>query len=166
MYSDLKIESYDSGSKIYDKTYGEWTVKWWQWALGTPASSNPVIDETGRNWNNNQPAPNVWFLAGNFGDVSNNFPHRSVKMPAGRSLLLPVLNCEANSLEYPELKTHGDLIEHVTRDLNSVVKKVCMINGMSLTPERVMADPPIFSVTLDDDNVLGVEGKVTVDAAG
>ena len=55
-------------------------------------------------------------------------------MPAGRSLLLPVLNCEANSLEYPELKTHGDLIEHVTRDLNSVVKKVCMINGMSLTP--------------------------------
>ena len=65
MDSDLKIRiDANLGSKIYDKTYGEWTVKWWQWALGTPASSNPVIDETGRNWNNKKPVRMFGFWQG------------------------------------------------------------------------------------------------------
>ena len=40
-----QIRTYEEHSEPYGLTYGAWTVKWWQWALSTPTSINPVIDE-------------------------------------------------------------------------------------------------------------------------
>ena len=31
-------------SKPYGLTYGEWTAKWWQWALSIPKDINPAGD--------------------------------------------------------------------------------------------------------------------------
>ena len=84
-----EIEFFSPDSKPFDKSYGEWTVKWWQWALGTPKPINPVVDQTGKNANVNQPA-DVWYLAGKFGDENKNFPQRQCTVPAGRAILFPM----------------------------------------------------------------------------
>jgi hypothetical protein len=34
----------DAEPKVLGKTIGEWSVKWWQWALEIPASKNPMLD--------------------------------------------------------------------------------------------------------------------------
>ena len=36
-------------AKPYGQTYSEWAARWWQWALGQPISTNPVLDQTGEN---------------------------------------------------------------------------------------------------------------------
>lgn len=152
------FKTYDLNSKPYGISYGGWTVEWWQWALSTPRSVNPVVDTTGQNWKVNQPSENVWFLAGKVGETDQKYPNRKVEIQTERSILIPILNCEANSLEYPNLKTHKDLIEHVENDVNTVVKKNCFINGEKIEPVRVPSDPQIFNVTIAKDNAFGVSG--------
>ena len=57
------------------------------------------------------------------------FPIDFLTISTGTSILFPVINCEVNPLEYPELKTHQDLIERVKRDEDSIIKKECSVNG-------------------------------------
>lgn len=152
------FETFTKIDKPYGTTYGGWTGKWWQWLLSIPWSKSPLNDETGEYWNTAQPSADVWLLAGKFGSIDKTPPHRNVKMESGRSILFPVLNCSANSLEYPELKTEEDLIRHVTYDVGTVVKKNCLIDGISVTPSRISSDPSIFPVVMDKDNPFGVNG--------
>lgn len=159
------ISCFKSDSNIFNKSYGQWTVLWWKWALSTPRSKNPVLDKTGENHAVNQPSSDVWFLAGVFGDEEKYHPTRKIKLSEGLSILFPVLNCEANSIEYPHLKNDNDLIKHVIDDVGSVIKKDCSINNMKVIPERVKSDPTIFEFIIPKDNVLGVEGDQVVRAS-
>src|SRR3954468_24118744 len=70
----------------YGHTYSEWAAVWWQWLLAQPASTNPLLDETGANCAQGQQGP-VWFLAGGFGGVT-----RRCAVPVGHALLIPVVN--------------------------------------------------------------------------
>jgi len=88
-----RIEVFTSDSKPYGKTYGHWTVEWWRWALSTPKSINPVVDTAGVFAGVNQPAADIWFLAGKFGTANKDFPQRQCTIPFGRALLFPVINC-------------------------------------------------------------------------
>jgi len=63
-------------------------AEWWQWALETPASVNPLTDQTGQFGAVNQPIGNVWFLAGNGGGSTV----RTVTIPAGKALFFPIAN--------------------------------------------------------------------------
>ena len=159
-----KIASFKYDSSIFNKSYGQWTVTWWKWALSTPRYKNPVLDMTGENHAVNQPSSDVWFLAGVFGDEEKYHPTRKIKLSEGLSILFPVLNCEANSIEYPHLKNDNDLIEHVSNDIKSVIKKECFINNIKVIPERVQSDPTIFEFTIPKNNVLGVEGDQVIRA--
>lgn len=71
----------------YGNNYGEWSARWWQWALSVPAAVNPVADTTGANCHRGQTGP-VWFLAGTFGTTET----RSCTVPAGKALFFPILN--------------------------------------------------------------------------
>jgi len=164
-YNDDNIITYQKDSSPYGITYGSWTVKWWQWALSTPASTGAIADETGKRWNMNQPSTNVCFLAGNFGNPNKKFPERVITLPSRRSILLPIINCEANPLEYPELKTNEDLFNKVQSDVDSVIKHDCFINGVRIMPVRIFSDPKIFSLTIDKDNAFGVKGGGITNAA-
>lgn len=164
-YTDDDPLIYQEDSSPYGISYGSWTVKWWQWALSTPASTGAIADETGKRWNTNQPSANVWFLAGNFGNPDKKFPNREITLPSQRSILLPVINCEANTLEYPELKTNEDLFNKVQYDVESVIKHDCFINGARITPVRIFSDPKIFPLTIDKDNAFGVKGGGSTNAA-
>jgi len=163
--ADQTLETFHKDSKPYGKSYGFWTTEWWNWALSVPQNINPVVDEEGKNWNINQPSSNIWFLAGRFGSSEKKYPHRKIEVSFGRSILIPVLNCEANPLEYPQLNTHEDLVNHVFHDVNTVVKKECYINGVKVEPKRITSDPAIFSLTINNDNFFGIKGGQTYAAA-
>ncbi|MGB9169149.1 MAG: hypothetical protein WCB31_09510 [Nitrososphaeraceae archaeon] len=157
-----EVSCYASDSRPFGCSYGNWTAKWWQWAASIPTFRNPVLDKTGENHNVDQPSSDVHFLAGIFGDVEKSHPTRKVTLHKNVSILFPVLNCEANSMEYPNLKTDADLIKHVSDDIKSVVKKDCFINDIRIVPELVKSDPEIFEITVPKDNVLGIEGEKTI----
>jgi hypothetical protein len=152
-------------SRPYGKTYGQWTVKWWQWALSIPEFMNPVVDEVGKNASVNQPAANVWFLAGKFGTENKDFPHRECGIPFGRAILFPVINCEANPLEYPQLNTEEEIVDYVSKDEDAIVKKECFLNDVKIPIERVRSDPPAFPLIISRDNALGVKGGGSTIAA-
>ena len=157
--------TFTSDSKPYGKTYGQWTVEWWRWALSTPVSVNPVVDVEGKYADVKQPTTDVWFLAGKFGTESNDLPNRQCKIPAGRAILFPVVNCEANSLEYPHLKTEQEIIDYVSNDEDAIVKKECFLNDEKMPIERVRSDPPTFPLIISKDNAIGVKGGSTIASA-
>jgi len=149
--------------KPYGITYGKWTVKWWQWIYSTPRSISPLFDPDGKHWKKNQPLSDVWFLVGSLADIPKPLPHRKIKMKFGRSILFPVLNCEANLCEYPEF-THDELVKHVTVDVNSVLQKDCTINGNLISPVVVPSDPTIYKVRIAKDNAFKIEKTGLTDA--
>ena len=151
------IGYFKSDSRQFGKSFGEWTVMWWRWAVETAKSVNPVMDDIGKYAGINQPS-DVWFLAGKFVDGTRNLPNRRCRIPAGRGILFPIINCEANAMEYPELKTENDLTTHVQKDIDSIVIRECFINGESLPPQRQKSDPSIFEININEDNVFGVKG--------
>lgn len=61
--------------------------EWWQWTMAIPSSDNPVYDKTGNRCGIGQRG-DVWFLAGSTGGKIT----RSCTVPAGVSLLVPVVN--------------------------------------------------------------------------
>jgi hypothetical protein len=147
---NTRIQYYTELSTPFGQTYGNWTVKWWQWALSMPKAINPLCDKTGENTNSKQPA-DVWFLAGRFGSEDSWFPKRRCIIPYGRPILFPILNCEANPLEYPQLKTDQDIINHVRNDVDTIVRKECFVNDEKLPPVRVRSDPVLFQVNISQD---------------
>ncbi|MFO0644758.1 MAG: hypothetical protein U0326_00820 [Polyangiales bacterium] len=74
-------------SRPHGRSYGEWEVAWWRWALGVAAERNPVTDETGANCAQGQ-SGDVWFLAGNYGGVTR----RECTVPVGKALYFPMVN--------------------------------------------------------------------------
>ena len=160
-----EISFFPEDSVPFDVTYGHWTVKWWQWALSTPKAISPIIDQSGEFASVNQPAKDVWFLAGKFGNEDRNLPNRFCRIPAGRSILFPVINCEANPLEYPELRTDEALIEHIRSDEDTIISKDCFVNGKRVPVYRVKSDPLIFEVRIDEDNAANVKGGGTARAS-
>jgi hypothetical protein len=149
---------YTSASRPYGLTYGQWTVEWWRWFLSTPAFMNPVLDWSGKLASVNQPRENVWFLAGKVGNENKNIPKRYCSIPSSHSILFPIINCEANFLESPEMTTERDLIEHVSADENTIVLKECLVDNNPVITERVRSDPEIFEVQLNEDNAYSVKG--------
>jgi hypothetical protein len=82
-------------SHPHGKTYGEWTAAWWQWVLSIPEAQSPLLDTTGEFAGVGQSGP-VWFLAGTFGGDAE----RTVSVPAGRSIFMPVANWIFGSMAF------------------------------------------------------------------
>lgn len=133
--------------------------------MSTPRFMNAVIDESGKFAPVNQPLDDVWFLAGIVGDESKSIPDRFCRIPASRSILLPVINCEVNPLECPELHTHHDLIERVSSDESNITLKECSVDGKPVLVQRVKSDPYVFELEINNNNVYGVEGHQSTWAA-
>jgi hypothetical protein len=72
----------------FGATYGEWSARWWQWAISIPVAVNPILAPDGAIDCALGQTGNVWFLAGNFGNTSV----RTCTIPAGKPLFFPVFN--------------------------------------------------------------------------
>lgn len=161
-----QVEFYTAESRPYGLTYGQWTVEWWRWFLSIPKLVNPAFDKSGEYANVNQKRGEVWFLAGKVGDENADLPERSCEVPRSHSILFPVINCEVNSLELPELTSHRDLVDHVSKDENSIILKECVLDNITVPVQRVKSDPSVFEVKIDPDNPYNVYGGgVTIAAA-
>ena len=161
---EKRITCYNPDSKIYGLSYGQWTVKWWQWALSFPKSINPMIDPIGKFASIKQP-DKVMFLAGKFGSREKTFPSRKCSALFGKSILFPVINYEANSFEYPELRTENDLLNNVCRHMDEIVLKECLINNQTITPQRIHSDPKLFPLSINEDLEGLDKGKDTLASA-
>ena len=71
-------------ASVAGKSIQDWTAAWWIWVLQSPAATNPLLDTTGAFANVNNDGP-VFFIAGNTAT-------RSFDVPAGRPILLPMIN--------------------------------------------------------------------------
>lgn len=77
----------DATPKVYGKTIGNWGYSWWEWVLNLPVENNPLFVEGDMDCSVGQTGK-VWFLAGNFGGVSD----RTCTISKGKALFVPILN--------------------------------------------------------------------------
>ncbi|MFN8498314.1 MAG: hypothetical protein U0641_10695 [Anaerolineae bacterium] len=80
-------------SNPYGLSYSQWSVKWWQWAIGTPYSKSPLNSnlKPAAPCGTDQSGP-VFFLGGALGPGDN--VHRDCAVPLGKALLMPIINVE------------------------------------------------------------------------
>lgn len=142
----------------YGKSHSEWSVAYWQWAMGIPYATNPwANDATGDFAGVGQSGP-VWFLGGTLGDSAT----RDFSMPAGKVLFMPVhqwifgatiFDCEPSvpgvTCDVPTLQASA------ASAADQVTHLEVFIDGRpvdNLLDYRV-ASPSSFSVTLPDGSV-------------
>lgn len=78
----LKVNS----KPYYGKTYGEWVVAYWQWAMSFPTAASPWLSDTDGSLAALGQSGPVWFLGGTGGDSVT----RSFTVPADKAIFLPV----------------------------------------------------------------------------
>jgi len=139
-------------------------TNWWQWALETPASENPLTDTTGQFAAVNQ-GGRVWFLAGNPGGTTV----RTVTVPSGKALFFPIVN--VFDVEDATIKGGGVffLVPHPVQTAQAFVSNViatatglsCEVDGtpFPITTANLEQSTP-FSLHLPADNILGVPAGV------
>jgi hypothetical protein len=146
-------------SSPYGNTYGEWSARWWQWALSIPAATNPVLDETGANCAEGQSGP-VWFLAGSF--FSATF-ERACTVPPDKALFFPIVNAAFGAAVFdceptqPGVPCNITVLRAAAAASMDPVTIEASIDGV---PVRHLRDfrvqSPVFSVTLPEGNVVEV----------
>ena len=159
--NDKPVGFFTASDTPYGKTYGNWTVEWWRWILGIPKRINPVVDMSGKYSTMNQLNRDVLFLAGKLAEKGKSLPERSCKVSGQKAILVPVINCEANPLENPELKSYKDIEQRAKSDEDTIVSYHCHVDGKAVPVHRVRSDPLIFEVRLVEDNLFSVQGGLT-----
>lgn len=145
------------------KTYGEWSVAWWQYILEIPVENNPLFDETGANCNFGQAGPVFFLVSTNGGTATRN----ECRVPAGKILFFPLLGL-ANLRDVdrqPEVALRASIKGYgeSTRELQANIDGEDI--GISLfpraTPLRTFSPAGFFTVTAPETNALGglVPGK-------
>ena len=150
------IECFTPQDRPYGFSFGEWTTKWWEWAMSIPISVNPILDETGQYAGINQHGK-VWFLAGTIGD-ENKVAHRICTIPEGKAILFPVIN-----YIYADepMCNEAELIDHVKTDIDDIVVNETMINGYNVPGHRVKSDPILFNLNTGVENMLKIPKEFT-----
>ncbi len=145
-------------SHPYGKTYGEWTVAYWQWAMSIPYDSNPwANDDTGEFAGEGQ-SGQVWFLGGTLG----NSAERTFDMPAGKGIFMPiqqwifgatVFDCEPS---VPDVECDVPTLQGAAADAadGTFVMEVSIDGNSVSNPFNYRAASPSgFSVTLPEGGV-------------
>lgn len=127
-----------------------------KWALGAPASGNPLLDEDGvlAQVGNNGP---VFFVAGS---ILGAPTVRTFTVPAGRPILFPVIN---NLLiETPPPECAGSVacaLARVSPFIDDATALKATLDGLNLLATGVSAfrqtSSALFSIALPDDNLFG-----------
>lgn len=146
------------GEQFGGKTYAEWQVGWWQWALGIPWDGHhPVQDRTGADAWRGQAGP-VWYLVPGSPSATRQ---RQVVVPVGQALYIAVGTVECSTIEDPPF--HGDdeasLREcteswHI-QELVFEIKDSATTNRLT-DLEAYQVTTPMFPIDLPPRNMVGV----------
>jgi len=96
------IDMLDPADPHYGKTYAEWAGEWVQFINDTapPDCANPIMDTTGEHCALYQdPASDVFMLAGNYGGVSIR---TECVVPANKALFFPLLGSSGDNAGVPQ----------------------------------------------------------------
>ena len=146
------IEVFTTDSNPYNVTYGDWTARWWRWALSIPNDVNPVGDMTGQYCGQKQEGP-VWFLAGTFGGKAE----RSCTIPEGKAILFSPINAECSYAENTDLKSESELRNCAKSIQDQVTQMEVTVDGTKLEDlpkNRIQSS--IFDFELPKENVFGL----------
>jgi hypothetical protein len=123
--ADPPIRIFPPHSVIFGKSVGEWSAGWYQWANSIPLDRNPIRDADGVFAGEGQSGP-VFFLAGNSGGETE----RTVRVPSGKLLLLPILN----DFEWIPATgdTCGELQDIARQALSRTTSLECEIDGVAV----------------------------------
>lgn len=160
--ASTSLDIYPPGSKPYNLTYAEHSQNFWKWLLSIDADNSPMEDSTGEKCMNGQANSNssVFYLAQNSGGRSE----RTCEVPAGKGLLIPVMQVEWNDLETPGA-TIEDLHAAATKDQDSVNSLYLKLDDKEyrygdLLKYRTHTEN--FDVTFPDNGIFGImEGGTT-----
>lgn len=92
-------------------TQGEWSRRWWEWALSFENDLSPVADRTGVQCGNRQ-SGDVFFLAGTYGTARTV---RTCRVPADKYLFFPLIN-----YVFTPTRTGMPTCAQVTRDAERI----------------------------------------------
>lgn len=147
-------------SKPGGQSYGRWAAEWWQWALGVPAATNPLIDETGENCGQRQ-VDDTWFLAGSLGGAP---VVRDCQIPAGKALFFPLINNFLGAFlsDPPETRTEAFLRDAARCE--GLLEAFAEIDDVRLGKRRLGrlttgdrgSQSPLFNLQLPPGNLFGV----------
>ena len=145
----------------FGRTYGEWVVAYWQWAMSFPTAASPWLsDEDGSLAGLGQSGP-VWFLGGTAG----NSVTRTLTIPAGKAILLPVhqwifgatvFDCDPS---VPGVPCDVHTLKQAAADAAKAVALMeVSIDGQAISDVKDyrVKSPTAFSVTVPADNLSGV----------
>jgi hypothetical protein len=146
-------------ANTYGNSSGEWSARWWQWALSIPAATNPVLDETGAHCAEGQSGP-VWFLAGAF--FGGTF-ERACTVPPGTALFWPIVNAAFGAAVFDCEPTQPGVPCNITvlrAAAAASMDPVTLEASLDGVPVRHVRDyrvqSPVFSVTLPEGNIVDV----------
>jgi hypothetical protein len=117
----IPIKAFPVDSSPYGRSYGEWAEAWQQWAIGIPASSHPLFDTGPADTGQSGP---VFFLGGKFCAIyatncGTNNVTRTITIPAGKAILVPVMNAEFSTVETGSGDSNSD---KAVKDINGLRK--------------------------------------------
>ncbi len=138
--------------KHHGHTYGEWAAKWWQWAIGTPAATNPIIDTTGEFCASDQKGP-VWFLATTLGWSPGVV--RECDVPLGKSLFFPVINSSYFAFPNDPPMTEAEL--RAVADCRIPTELSVEIDGVPVKNlYQYFEHSPVFEVSMPAGDIFGL----------
>jgi len=155
-------------SEPYGLSYAEHTQNFWKWLLSVPASDNPIRDTTGDKCTVGQSNTNssVFYLGEGEGRVE-----RTCTVPAGKGLLIPVMQVEISDKEVPGASVE-ELSNAAKNDQDSVNSMYLKVDDNEYTYDDLLKyrlpQPTVFQVTFPDNGIFGVMegGSSTVAADG
>jgi hypothetical protein len=145
---------FSSRERPFGYSWQYWTTRWWQWFLSIPKVNSTAIDNTYEKSSVDQSDPSVWFLATTIGGSVE----RTVKIPSGKAVLLPVINVTISKSEDPTLNTDADMISFVKGQMDDIVKKQASIDGEDLfISDKFRVQSPPFNFSYPTNNIFGAQ---------
>ncbi len=141
-------------STPFGLTYGQWNARWWQWALGQPKSTNPVLDTTGEFCATGQKGK-VWFLAGMLtsDQPGSGTAVRSCTIPTGKAIFFPI----ANAFYIADAGETAEIAQQKAQEaVDTATDLSAEIDGVpveEISRYRIKPPLPIFNFTFPLDNV-------------
>ena len=136
----------------FGRPLSEWTVEWWKWLLSIPKPRNPALDTKNKTFGISQYNEDVLFIAGTTG----GYIEREISIPAGKAILLGVINFTTSYSEEPHLKNDSDLIARAKSDIDDIVSKDALIDGEKINDlgdYRISSSP--FDLVLPENSLYG-----------
>ena len=150
------VNIYPPGSKPYGLTYAEHAENFWKWLLSLPADHSPIDDPTGENCSVGQDNSNssIFYLSVNAGGRSD----KVCEVPAGKSLLIPVMVVEVSDKESPGA-SEEELSNAATKDQDSVNSLYLKIDNNEHSYQDLLkyrTHTNTFDVIFPDNGLFGV----------